>query len=344
MTQPFVIYALPRSRTFWLSRFLSYREWHCGHEELPRCRSLEDVQSWLAQTCTGTAETCAAPWWRLVHNDVRQIVIRRPPEEVIDSLVKMGLDRDYATKLIGRLDQKLDQIEARVPGVLSVSFSSLGTEEGARRVWEACLPYEFDKTWWTSLNAINLQVPILPAIRYMQAHRSQLERLIVEAKSHTIATMDRCASPEMDGMTFQQEPFATFYADGNALFEQVAARTGRGDYKLQNIPMIKMLSQMGNLQITTARCNGKMFGYVMMSIAPSMDDPDKITATQVSTYASPDAPGLGRKIMRHANEALRERGVSEVLFRVGDGQRGLGALYRRMGATHYGEEYLLRLN
>lgn len=340
----FIVYGLPRSRTFWLSKFLSYGEWHCGHEELPRCRSLEDVQSWLSQPCTGTAETAAAAWWRLVPDGVKQVIVRRAPDQVIESLVRLGFDHDAMARLVTRLDKKLDQIEARVPGVVSVTFDSLGTEDGARRVFEACLPYQFDRAWWERLNAINLQTPVVPMLRYMQAHKLQIERLIIAGKTSTFATIARRAPADIDGMTFQQEPFHKFYADSEALFEGHAGRTGRGDYRTQNIPMFKMLNQMGTLQITTARCNGRLFGYVMMSITPSMDDPDKIAAAHVTTYASPDMPGLGRKIMRHAHEALRDRGVSEVLYRVGNEQPGLSALYRRIGATHRGEEYILGLN
>ena len=39
-----------------------------------------------------------------------------------------------------RLDRKLEQIERRVPGVLSVSYADLATEAGCRAVWQHCLP------------------------------------------------------------------------------------------------------------------------------------------------------------------------------------------------------------
>ena len=32
----FIVFAMPRSRSYWLSRFLSYEGWHCGHEEALR--------------------------------------------------------------------------------------------------------------------------------------------------------------------------------------------------------------------------------------------------------------------------------------------------------------------
>jgi L-amino acid N-acyltransferase YncA len=87
-----------------------------------------------------------------------------------------------------------------------------------------------------------------------------------------------------------------------------------------------------------------MFGYAMMAIAPSFESADVVAARDVSICASPDVPGLGLKLARAAIEGLRERGVSEVVYRVGAAQGKLGALYRRLGAAQCGEEYLLRLN
>ena len=57
-------------------------------------RGLDDAQAWLSQDCTGTAETAAAPWWRLVRHyrpDIRTLVVRRPVAEVLDSLLRLDM-------------------------------------------------------------------------------------------------------------------------------------------------------------------------------------------------------------------------------------------------------------
>lgn len=36
----FVVFSMPRSRSAWLARFLSYGDWHCGHDEIRHFRSL----------------------------------------------------------------------------------------------------------------------------------------------------------------------------------------------------------------------------------------------------------------------------------------------------------------
>ena len=58
---PFIVYALPRSRTFWLSKFLSYGGWACDHDEAVRLRGLDDMQSSLDIPMRGSVETAAAP-------------------------------------------------------------------------------------------------------------------------------------------------------------------------------------------------------------------------------------------------------------------------------------------
>ena len=63
----FVVLAMPRSRTKWLSQFLSYGPWQVGHDEIRHCRSMDDVAAWLSQPFTGTIETAArAAFWRLL--------------------------------------------------------------------------------------------------------------------------------------------------------------------------------------------------------------------------------------------------------------------------------------
>ena len=91
---PFVVFALPRSRTFWASRFLSYGGWACGHDEALHVRALDDVRSWFAQPYVGTVETAAAPFWRLLHAvcpQAKVVVIRRPVSDVVTSLMALGV-------------------------------------------------------------------------------------------------------------------------------------------------------------------------------------------------------------------------------------------------------------
>lgn len=349
---PFIIYALPRSRTAWLSRFLTYGEWVCGHDELRHCRSLDDVKTWLSQPCTGTVETAAAPYWRLAETyapGARVVVVRRPAPEVVDSLLRLGgpADRELLTYEMRRLDRKLEQIERRIPGALSVSFADLERQETCARVFEHCLPYKHDPSWWSALAPINIQINFMALMRYCTAYRAKFEKLAGHAKQQTLLNMARRPVREADGLSIQVEPFEDFYRDGERLFKEHLLATDHevDGYTRKNLPLMRRMDELGCMQIVTARSNGRMFGYLMSIIGPSLEDENIISALHMTSFASKDFPGLGLKLQRAAAGFLRQRGVTELFMRSGVRGSGpkMGALYRRLGAEEFGQLFRLEL-
>jgi len=192
MIRPFVILSLPRCRTHWLSKFLTYRDWTCGHEELRHVRTLEDVKSWMSQPCTGTAETAGAPFWRLIPSDVRIVIIRRPIEQIVSSFMTTMpgvFDRSGLTALMERQDYKISQILRRYPTTLAMSFDELKSETSCKTIFEYCLPYEHDHQWWHVLSGINLQINLPAFLRYTIAYRPQITGAALEAKGVTLFKM-----------------------------------------------------------------------------------------------------------------------------------------------------------
>jgi hypothetical protein len=343
----FIVYGLPRSRTFWLSRFLSYGDWNCGHDELRHLRSMDDVKSWFSQPNTGTVETGAAPWWRLAPSGIKTVTIRRNPADVIESLVRIGFDRARVSELVRRLDAKLDQIEARVPGVLSVRYEDLDSEETCARIFEHCLPYRHDPRWFAIMAPMKLQINMPALMRYCIAHKPQLDKLAAQAKWRIIDSFAR--KPERDrddGITIKEEPFANAWRDSQKLATAHLVYTDQvPDPYIKNVELMQKYADMGQLQVITARCNGRIFGYQMAVIAPSMDAPGQVDAMHLSIFADASFPGLGMRLQRASIAALREKGVDELFMRAGirgDGSR-LGSAYRRLGATEYGQLYSLSL-
>ncbi len=343
---PFIVYALPRSRTFWLSRFLSYGDWHCGHDEIRHARSMDDVRAWFSQPLTGTVETAGAPWWRLVPPDVRTVVVRRPVADVVASLAAHGFGRDMMWRLMTRLDRKLDQIEARVPGVLSVQFADLSDEAVCARVFEHCLPYRHDAGWFHAMAGLNLQADLPAMVRYFHAFRPQMEKLEKAAKHRAIAAM-RPPERDIEGVTIQQESFDTWFRDGRALFEAHCVAVGESvdSWVGKNFDLMRALEANGALQFTTARSNGRLFGYLQAVISPSMESPDLTIGVHTLFYPSPVIPHLAMKLQRASIEALKKRGVGEVYWLARDRGEGtrIGALYRRLGAQPFGQFYKLEL-
>jgi hypothetical protein len=179
---PFVVLALPRSRTYWLSKFLTYGNWTCGHDEIRHARSLSDVQAWLARPRTGTAETAAALFWRVLRRlapHARVVVLRRDPSAVFASLLRLPVEFDAAIMVqqLRRLDAALDEVAACWPGALSVAFEDLRHEATCAAVFEHCLGLSHDHAWWASLAESNLQADIPALLHETLANERLITRL-----------------------------------------------------------------------------------------------------------------------------------------------------------------------
>ena len=349
----FVVFGLPRSRTTWLSKFLSYGDWTCTHDELRHARTLDDIKTWMTLDYTGSAETGAAPWWRLLPRDMRCVVVRRDPAAVLDSFLRVPMrgvcvfDRQQLQTRIAYLDRKLDQVAARMPKCVSVSFDDLAHEAACAHVFEHCLTVQHDTVWWRAHDAINIQCDLPSEMRYCIAFGPALERLAATAKLRTLAAFARRPIADRPDLVIQQEPFGAFLRDGAPAFNAHSASVGEAEssYLEKNLPLMQALEGRGALIVTTARSNGRLFGYLMSVISPSLDSRTVTSAVHTLFYASPDFPGLGAKLQRAALPALKARGVSELFMRAGITSVGarIGTLYRRLGAESVGSIYRLDL-
>ena len=351
MTAPFIVYSLPRSRTYWLSKLLSVGAWKCGHEQMIHIRGMDDIKSLIDMPYHGSVETAAAPWWRLIHAmrpDIKAVTVRRPIADVVASMMATGVAFDEAklTAQMRYMDAKLDQIEARVPGVLSVAFDDLDDYSMCARMFEHCtgMSMPIDRSF--VMQKQNLQIDLEAMVRYYRSHQPQLERVGRIAKQHILAKIGR-RPVSSDAMTFQQEPFDVVLADGQKLFEQHCIGVGEhpDNWASKNLDLIRALEKVGALYFTTARSNGRMFGYLMSVISPALDSQSGVDAVQTLFYASPDAPGVGMKLQRASIDFLRTKGVNRVAFRAGP--RGYGErisnVFKRLGAQDAGHMFTLDL-
>ncbi len=315
-------------------------------------RGLDDIKSLLDGPYYGSVETAAAPFWRLIHQmqpDIKTAVIRRSVAEVVESLMATGIAFDKIKLLsnMRRLDAKLDQIEARVPGVLSVRFDELATEEACAKLVTHCTEQKLAPEWFAQIAPLNLQCDLGAMLRYMQAHQSQLGRIGRLAKQRMLAALSPTKSPDMEGVTFQEECFETMLSDARWLFREHCIEVGEPpeNFMQKNLPLLKGLDDQGALQILTARSNGRMFGYLVTIISPSLESQTGIVAQHNLFFASPTFPTLGKKLLSEAIRRLTERGVDELLMRAGPRGSGprMGAVYKRLGAVEDGQWFKLDL-
>lgn len=316
-------------------------------------RSLDDIQAWFSQPHIGTAETAGAPWWRLLDRfapNARVLVVRRPRAEVVESLLNipaLAFDRDKLDAIMLKLDRSLDQIKARLPNVLSVTFDELNDEATCARVFEHCLQQPHDPAHWARLATVNIQADMPAMMRHFNAYAPAMEKLASIAKHQTIKAMAPKVIEPPEGITFQTEDFDSWVRDADSLFDEhlIAVGEAPGNWQNKNLPLMRALDSVGAMQIMTARCNGRMFGYLMTLISPSLTSPNVLSATHTTFFASPEFPGLGLKLQREAAKTLKQKGVDEVFFEAG--KRGSGPrismLYKRLGAQDHGEVYRLQL-
>ena len=347
MNAPFVIFTLPRSRSRWLSCYLSYRGWLCGHDQIRYVRSPEDVKSWLSLDYTGTVETAAAPFWRMVHQirpDTRTVVVRRPIVEVADSLKRTGIqfDDDLLIKLLQTRDRKLDQVERH--GALSIAYHDLNTAETRAKLFERCLGLPFDPDWDARLAPANIQGNLPAMVRYDVANGPQQRAAAAMCARYIRLAMigSRLGAPDARGISIQSESFDATWAAAETLMTEHCLAVGEDAdmWRTLNEPLFRKYDEVGALICVTARCNGRMLGYLATVVNESLERRGLIQATQLGLFVSRDAKGanLGLRLASASVAAAKRRGAGKVFIRAGmrgDGPR-IGVVARRLGAKESG--------
>lgn len=142
----------------------------------------------------GTAETAAAQGRPLILHavpNIKEVVILRPVDEVVDSMIRAaeGIAIYDCKKLKRNMeygDRQLRKI-AKDPNVLSINYADLQNQEMCEKIFEYCLPYPFDREWWEFMKNKNVQANVRAIINYYHRHREDIE----EFKSHCKSELRR---------------------------------------------------------------------------------------------------------------------------------------------------------
>lgn len=339
----FIVYALPRSRTYWLSQFLSYGGWHTYHDAAMYLSVPADLKAWATQPMTGCVETAASPFWRAIGRvapTMKVAVIRRPVEEAIESLKACGVAPDVA--LLHRLDCKLRQISARVPGALTLRYDELN-EDGCARLFEHCLGLPHDPQWYAGLAKQNLQVDLPAQFRFAQAFSARFAKLEQQLKQAELAALSDRRRPVSGEITYSVEPFRAAFEEAEPLLRghMLVTEQSIGGYREKDHRLMEALDRLGFLQTSVARCNGRMVGYLLTLFGPNIDEAGSYGAQHSAMYADPAFAGVGLKMLRFADEQLKAKNVGQVIGRAGHRGSGprMGVLWRRLGYADFGQMY-----
>lgn len=341
MTAPFVIFSLPRSRSAWLSAFLSYGGRKCGHDLAPRCASIAEFAEMLATEYVGTAETGAVIGWRAIRKalpDAKFIVIRRPTSDVLISLDKLGIGDLAITKQIDERAGMLDEL-SRVPGVKRFSFTDLNSLETCQAIFEYCLGMPFDWEWWESLARINIQVDVASELRYVADHKDRIEVLKTEAAG---------IAPEI---VIGPEKWPTLWPDINSLgakhFDEVEGQLADNDPYCLDEPEMRAACAAGAILIYSARVDGVLAGYCMWNISKDVERAGVPIALHGPWFVSErfERLRLGQKLFDASLDGLRALGIKKAFphHRVHGRGAKAGSFFKRRGAVEIQHTYSLWL-
>lgn len=340
---PFIVYSLPRSRSAWLARFLSYNGRPCGHDLAQTVKTMAEFVSMFDDHYAGTAETGAVVGWRAIRSlmpDARVAVVRRPVKEVYDSLARFGLASKLLMDELIERDAMLDEV-ARIPGVISVSFTEMTTVAGCQKLFEHCLGVPFDWEWWEGLASVNVQVDVPESIQNLVKRADQIAGLKLDAARITATDQSIIIGPE---------PWDSIWPEvdtlGAAHYGEVCRSEPNRPYKLDSDSM-RAMNAAGTLRIFTARIDGILAGYCMWSIAKDVESAGLLIAHHGPWFVKEEfkALHLGGKIFDASVDDLRKIGVKCAYphHRLEGRSPKAGAFFRRRGAVKVQETYSLWL-
>jgi hypothetical protein len=176
---PFVIYALPRSRTAWLSKFLSYGKWTCGHDVAVDLHSIAALRAFFALPNIGSAETAMVDGWLLVQTlvpDIRSVVVRRPILDVYASFHRLGIPVEVVSYQLNVRNRLLNEAQ-NAANAITVHYDDLDEEDTCKRIFEHCLQEKFDRDWWLSLKDENIQIDMTERLKKIERNRPGIQAL-----------------------------------------------------------------------------------------------------------------------------------------------------------------------
>ena len=147
----FVVVGYPRSRTRWLSRFLTDDKISCLHEPLTLTR--QDLYDFI-KCGNGVSDShlimSIDDIIKCIPN-VKIILIKRPRIEVVESLMNIGLALNVET--MDKIDDIINDLQSK-PNVLTVDYKDINKHH--KEIYEFAMGYECPEEKSKLIN-INIQ-------------------------------------------------------------------------------------------------------------------------------------------------------------------------------------------
>ena len=172
MTRPFLVVGLPRSRTAWLARFLTFGDRICRHEPSLRWTSRTDFLCWVGGTegASDSMMTWLAQEAKALRPDLPVVVIRRPLQQALASVRRLGYGpAEYLPWYHEHMDHRLDRIEDETD-CLSYPFADLTYPTVCASIFRHCLGERMPLEWWDRWHGENVQADIAETMRLVRSN------------------------------------------------------------------------------------------------------------------------------------------------------------------------------
>jgi len=116
------------------------------------------IKAYTEEGMWGSIEQSGIIGWQVIRKelpDLKTIVVKRPLQEVYNSLAQMGIQPHLNN--LAELNELLDVVSNQ-PGVHTISSASLDSPMMCKWLFEYCLELEFDFDWWMHLAPLNIQI------------------------------------------------------------------------------------------------------------------------------------------------------------------------------------------
>lgn len=339
MKAPFFIACLPRSRSAWLSKFLSYGSLVCGHDMAVDAESMVNLFDRL-RSVNGTVETAGMLAWQDVRRNqpgTQIIVVRRCIEDVIASLRAKDFPFDEA-----ELRDRAAMLDAmsETPGIMTVRYEALSTEYACAWLFEHCTGMRFDRYWWERLSSINVQIDLEKRLDHLMASHERIEALkaeFVPSPVHTRRTV------------IATEPWGSIWPECGALAAQhlleVDGGTAERHRGIDHLA-IANADLLGAMRIVSARRDGRLVGYLTWTKTTDPESMGLRIANQGGWYVADGcAPSPAVAMFDRSIKELHLDGIQMAYphHRIEGRGANIGKFFARRGATHIQQGYEMRI-
>lgn len=145
--------------------------------------------------------------------------------------------------------------------------------------------------------------------------------------------------------TFQRESFLAVEGEAAPWFRAQWEEGGDAPFEIA-IERYRAAERAGIFRAFIVRCHGEYVGYAAFFVFPGMHAGATLGAASDAVWLRKDhrRPGIAKRLMAHAEAALRAEGVAVMNTQVSEARPGLGRLLEHMGHRLNSRTYVKVLN